>query len=75
MRHQGIESLPLYPEERSTSRPTAEQILKLYAHTQRHTITKDNLVLHAFEPELTELQQQILTLLGVPTTRYQPANH
>lgn len=75
MRDHDIESLPLYPEERSTSRPTAEQKLKLYAHTQRHTITKDNHVLHAFEPELTELQEKVLSLLGVPTTRYQPTNH
>lgn len=72
MRDQQIPSLPLYPEERSTSRPTSEQILKLYAHTQKHTITKDDRALHAYQPELTDLQKQILTLLKVPITRYRP---
>jgi transposase len=74
MRDQHIHSLPLYPEERTTTRPTSEQILKLYAHTQRHAIIKEDRVLHAYQPELTDLQQQILTLLKVPITRYQPAD-
>ena len=72
MHAHNIASLPLYPEERTTSRPTAEQILRLYSHTQRHVITIDDRDVHAYEPELTELQAQILDLLGVPATRYRP---
>jgi transposase len=74
MHHHDIPELPLYPEERTTTRPTAEQILRLYSHTQRHIITKDNLDIHAYEPELTELQEQVLHLLNVPATQYRP-NH
>ena len=72
MREQGIPELALYPEERTTSRPTAEQILRLYSLTQRNVITHHDTVLHAFEPELTTLQEQVLDLLGVPANRYRP---
>lgn len=72
MRHHDIPDLPLYPEERTTTRPTALQILRLYSHTQRHVITIDDRDVHAFEPELTELQKRVLDLLGVPATRYRP---
>ena len=72
MRERGINELPLYPEERTTSRPTAEQIFRLYSLTQRHLITHENNVLHAYEPELTPLQQQVLNLLGIPESRYRP---
>jgi transposase len=72
MLQRDINELPLYPEERTTSRPTAEQILRLYSLTQRHLITHHNDVLHAYEPELTPLQQQVLDLLGIPESRYRP---
>jgi len=38
MQHEGIDELPLYPEERTTQRPTAEQILRLFSLTQRHIL-------------------------------------
>jgi hypothetical protein len=72
MLQRDINELPLYPEERTTSRPTAEQILRLYSLTQRHLITHHNDVLHAYEPELTPIQQQVLDLLGIPESRYRP---
>jgi len=31
MQREGVEDLPLYPEERSTKRPTAEQVFRLFA--------------------------------------------
>ena len=52
MKRQQLKSLPIYPEERRCARPTTEQILRLFAHAQRHT--------------LTPRQQQVLELLGVP---------
>ena len=70
MQREGISELPLYPEERTTHRPTAEQIFRLFAHTQRHVLQHEDKPIRTFEPELTELQQQILTLLGVPETAY-----
>ena len=72
MRDRGITELPLYPEERTTSRPTAEQILRLYSLTQRNVISHNGIDLHAYEPELTDLQERVLDLLGVPASRYRP---
>jgi transposase len=70
MQRQGVESLPLYPEERTTQRPTAEQILRLFSLMQRHLLKYKGDTLHTLEPELTDLQRQVLTLLGVPETVY-----
>ncbi len=71
MQREDISDLPLYPEERTTHRPTAEQIFRLFAHTQRHMLQHEDKPIRTFEPELTELQQKILMLLGVPATAYQ----
>ncbi len=62
----------LYPEERTTSRPTAEQILSSYSLTQRNVVSHNDVDVHAFEPELTDLQEHVLDLLGVPASRYRP---
>jgi transposase len=66
----GIDKLPLYPEERTTQRPTAEQILRLFSLTQRHILQHDGESIHTFDPELTDLQRQVLTLLNVPVSTY-----
>ncbi len=72
MRERDITELPLYPEERTTSRPTAEQILRLYSLTQRNIISHNDVDVHTYEPELTDLQAHVLDLLGVPASRYRP---
>jgi transposase len=73
MKRNGIEELPLYPEERTTKRPTAEQIFRLFSLTQRHTLMHDGERVRTFEPDLTELQRQVLQLLGVPERVYRTA--
>ena len=70
MQREAVDALALYPEERTTHRPTAEQVLRLFALTQRHRLTHDGAVVRTFEPELTDLQRQVLALLGVPETAY-----
>jgi transposase len=70
MQRQGVDSLPLYPEERTTQRPTTEQIFRLFSLLQRHLLKYKGETVHTFEPELTDLQRQVLTLLGVPKTVY-----
>lgn len=62
--------LPLYPEERSTSRPTAEQVFRLFSLAQRHTLRERDSIVRTFHPELTTLQLQVLNLLGVPIDAY-----
>lgn len=70
MAREGIGELPLYPEERKTRRPTAEQILRLFSHTERHTLQHQGNDVRYFDPELTEMQRQVLDLLGMPTSVY-----
>ncbi len=73
MQREGIAELPLYPEERQTQRPTAEQILRLFSLVQRHSLQQERQTVHTFNPELTELQRQVLGLLGVPASAYRSA--
>lgn len=70
MERAGLDDLPLYPEERPTRHPTAEQILRLYSLAQRQILLVDDEPAHIFAPELTPLQGQVLELLGVPATAY-----
>lgn len=73
MQRNAIESLPLYPEERTTQRPTAEQVLRLFSLAQRHLLQYDAQTVRVFDPELTELQRQVLDLLDVPPSAYRTA--
>lgn len=70
MAREGISELPLYPEERVTSCPTSEQIFRLFSLAERHTLLRDGEVVQVFDPDLTDLQKQVLTLLGVPLSAY-----
>jgi len=71
MEREGISELPLYPEERASSRPTSEQILRLFSLAERHTLYRNDQEVQVFCPELTDLQKQVLGLLGVPFEAYQ----
>ena len=65
MKRESIDELPLYPEQRQCRRPATEQILRLFSLAERHTLTLVGSTVQVFHPELTELQRQILSLLGV----------
>lgn len=70
MKRAGVTELPIYPEERQSHRPTAEQVFRLFSHQARSVLVvagKDVRVVH---PELTDLQRQVLHLMGVPTSAY-----
>jgi transposase len=73
MRDNGIESLPLYPEERLAKRPSAEQIFRLFTSSQRHELQRRGRVVTTFEATLTDLQAEVLSLLGVPHSAYADA--
>jgi transposase len=70
MKRDGIEELPLYPEERRSRRPTAEQVLRLFSSMERYKIFRREDLVQVCEPELTTLQKQVLALLGVPLEKY-----
>ena len=77
MKANGVPELPLYPEERITKRPTAEQVLRLFSSAQREIILHHGVPLRIFHPELTDLQRQILDLLDVPHNSFtcEPIHH
>jgi transposase len=70
MAREGIAELPLYPEERTSTRPTTEQVLRLFSLAQGNILRRDGQVVQMFQPELTELQLQILGLLGMSPAAY-----
>ncbi|GAA4382618.1 IS1634 family transposase [Agromyces bauzanensis] len=71
MSNQGLAGIPLYPELRNCPAPTAPRILEIFNDIQRHQlIDHDGQIVQTFEPELTDLQQQVLDLLHIPTNVY-----
>jgi transposase len=66
MKREGIDELPIYPEQRSCARPTTEQILRLFSLAQGHRLLQSGKLVDVFDFESTDLQRQILALLGVP---------
>jgi transposase len=66
----GIDQLPLYPEARACRRPTTEHILRLFSLAERVNVLADGQIVRVFPPELTELQRQVLRLLGMPASAY-----
>lgn len=71
MKREHIEELPLYPEQRQCARPTTEQILRLFSLTERHKLLKNGRTVQVFNAELTELQRQVLKLLGISEQLFQ----
>ena len=70
MRRARIAELPLYPEERRCKRPTTEQVLRLFSHAERHVLLRNGRPVQVFHPKLTDLQKQVLTLVGVPARAF-----
>jgi transposase len=72
MKRERIKELPIYPESRQCRRPTTEQILRLFSLAERHTLLRGDHTVQVFHPELTDLQREVLDLLGVPQHSYRP---
>jgi transposase len=70
MAREGITELPLYPEQRPCTQPTAARTLELFTDLTRHHLTRHGHHVHTFAPQLTPLQARLLHLLDVPTTAY-----
>ena len=74
MTRHGIPELALYHEDRASKAPTAARVFDLFADTARHHLAnRDGATAQIFEPELTDLQRQILDLLAIPQAAYQSA--
>jgi transposase len=70
MTREQITELPLYPEDRSCTAPTAARVFDHLAPLQRHHLTHDHQTVQTFEPKLNPLQATLLDLLDVPHTAY-----
>ena len=70
MARDGVAELPIYPEQRRCAHPTTEQVLRLFGLAERHRLLQHGHTVKLFELELTELQRQVLALLGVPARAF-----
>lgn len=71
MEREQIEELFIYPEARACSRPTVLQILRLFSTPERHALFKRQELVQAFPAELTDMQKEVLRLLGMAQSPYQ----
>ena len=66
-----MNKIPLYPEHRDCSSPSAARIFEIFGGlARRHLMDTNGQVVQTFPPELTELQVVLLDLLGVPEASY-----
>jgi transposase len=70
MEREGIESLPLYPEDRTCRRPSARRIIDIFEEVQRHRLVVGQEPPVELRTELTRLQRELLDLLGIPRSDY-----
>jgi transposase len=70
MKRERLSEIPIYPEQRLCKRPTTEQILRLFSFAERHTLLREARIVQIFPAELTDLQIQVLELLGVPLAAF-----
>ena len=70
MKKNNVEELHLLPEERPSKHPTAESLLKLFSHRERHVLSKKGEKLQIFNDPLTPIQQTALKFLGLKSSIY-----
>lgn len=74
MKAADLAALPIYPEDRACSSPTAERVLDIFANVQRHDLfDQRGRLVQSFEPELTPTQRRLLRLLGMSPLAYRRA--
>jgi transposase len=70
MAARGLRELSLYPEDRGCAAPTAARVLEIFTGVARHHLIRDGRHVQTFQPELTDLQHQVLDLLNIPHSTY-----
>ena len=71
MATRGLHELSLYPEDRGCAAPTAARVLEIFTGVARHHLRDPHgHLVQTFQPELTDLQRQVLDLLDIPHTAY-----
>jgi transposase len=69
MEEAGIARLPLFPEERETSAPTAQRVLEAFASVGWHEFQRGAETI-CFPLEMNDLQKKLLGLLGISVRDY-----
>jgi transposase len=70
MEKRGIASLPIYPEGRECSSPTAYRLLSLFDNIMLNHIIINGKEIKKIHTDLTEVQKQILWLLDITEERF-----
>lgn len=70
MEENKVDQVPAYPEARECKAPTAERVFHLFEHVQVHELLANGRKIRTFQPQLTELQKEVLELLGISPLTY-----
>ena len=71
MKKEGRESIRIYPEYRSCESPTTDRVLGDFAMVQMNWIESGGKMVKKFLPKLTQRQEDLLKLAGIPISEYQ----
>jgi hypothetical protein len=63
--HSDYDAIPLYPEHRACHAPTTRRVLDIFENVQRHRLGGRTAERQTFVTQLTPLQRQIATWLGL----------
>lgn len=71
MRDHGLSEIQILPEDRPSSTPTTEQVIRVFEHRARHLLySNSGKLVQVFSDPLTSVQKQILSLLSIPPNVY-----
>jgi transposase len=72
MNKRNIHQIQVLPEERPSTNPTAEQVLRIFQSCARHLLfsRRGGVSVQTFADPLSKIQQQVLELLSVPLGSY-----
>ena len=65
MHHDGINALPVYPEQRDAERPTTNKISDVFEPVSTYSIIDNDTVVEAFQDKLGDTQKTILKYLNI----------
>ena len=72
MRERGLPHIQILPEDRPSTTPTTEQLIRVFSSRARHLLlSKDGQLVQTFTDPLTPIQEQILSLLSLSPRVYE----
>lgn len=70
MKRAKIEAIPVYPEHRLAYHPTTAKVFDRFENICTHLLIQGDKVTDEYRDTLTDVQTEILTLLGIPEDTY-----